>query len=94
MGAVIQKAKSGTLADPQKAATIIINIDNKKNTQLKLSGPGIKDTLEIHTSYTACKAITLRDIQHYEYPCGIDFIFLTDDGELFAVPRLIRKAGD
>lgn len=94
LGAVIQNAKSGTLADPQKSATVIINIDNKKDTKLKLSGPGIQDTLEIQTSYTVRKVINLRDIQHYEYPCGIDFIFLTGDGELFAVPRLIRKAGD
>lgn len=91
---VIENAKSGTLADPQKSATIIISIGSKKDTVLKIGGPGIKDTFEVHTSEMVSDAINIRDKQQYEYPCGIDFIFISEDGELFAVPRLIRKAGE
>ena len=31
-----------------------------------------------------------RDAQEYEYPQGIDFIFLLPESELLCIPRLVR----
>jgi len=37
--------------------------------------------------------LSIRDAQNYEYPQGIDLIFISGAGELFAVPRLTRMVG-
>jgi alpha-D-ribose 1-methylphosphonate 5-triphosphate synthase subunit PhnH len=37
-------------------------------------------------------AITIRDAQNYEYPQGIDMIFVSGNGELFSIPRLVHIA--
>jgi len=63
----IEKAKCGTLADPHKSATVIIQ------------GSGLEK-----------EAIALRDAQNYEYPQGIDLLFITDGGKMLAFPRLVK----
>jgi len=87
---VIENAKCGTLADPHKSATIIIQNDDESVEQLKLCGPGIKDFVEVQVSKPVKDVIILRDAQYYEYPQGIDLIFVSNNGELFAIPRLTR----
>jgi len=68
MQTAIQSAKCGTLADPHKSATVVIQ------------GSGLEK-----------EATALRDAQNYEYPQGIDLLFISGAGELFAVPRLVAK---
>jgi alpha-D-ribose 1-methylphosphonate 5-triphosphate synthase subunit PhnH len=85
----IERAKCGTLRDPHKSATLIVRTDEPCDRQLVLSGPGIDGEIQVLTSKTVQDALALRDAQCYEYPQGIDFIFLSSDGCLFAVPRLI-----
>ena len=85
---VMENAKCGTLADPHKSATVIIQNDGEAVCRLKLSGPGIKDCLEVQTTQTVKDAMLLRDMQYYEYPQGIDLLFLSSQGDLLAVPRL------
>ncbi|MCL1789991.1 MAG: phosphonate C-P lyase system protein PhnH [Peptococcaceae bacterium] len=89
---VISSAKYGTLADPQKSATLIIYDDGDPIHPLTFSGPGIDGFRTIQATSTVKAAITLRDKQEYEYPQGIDFLFISEAGELFAVPRLITVA--
>jgi len=67
----IENAKCGTLADPHKSATIIIQNDG--SSQL------LKD------------AILLRDEQNYEYPQGIDLLFISEGGELYGICRGVRR---
>jgi len=86
----IVKAKSGTLADPHKSATFIIRNDGEPVYRLTLSGPGIDGRTAISASQTVKDAIELRDAQNYEYPQGIDLLFISHAGEMFAVPRLTR----
>lgn len=88
---VIGKAKCGTLKDPQKSATLVVKLPKEEKKTLRLMGPGIKDVLEIAVPKSVNEALTLRDSQCYEYPEGIDFLFVTEDGEAFAMPRLVRK---
>jgi len=87
---VIENVKCGTLADPHKSATVIIQNDGEFDCKLKLSGPGIKNYTDIQTTKIVKNTIILRDTQNYEYPQGIDLIFISGDGGLFAVPRLTR----
>jgi len=87
---VIKNAKYGTLADPHKSATIIVQNDNEPVDRMILSGPGIDGQIEVSVSNTVKNAVLIRDAQNYEYPQGIDFLFISGAGELFAIPRLTR----
>lgn len=88
---VIENAKCGTLEDPQKSATIIVKTDKNCSKTLHLYGAGIDGTLQLEVPDVTVKALELRKQQNYEYPQGIDFIFVTADGELFSIPRLVMN---
>ena len=88
--AVIENAKCGTLSDPHKSATVVIRNNGESNCRLKLSGPGIDGFKEVLASRVTQDAIIFRDAQQYEYPQGIELIFISSNGELFAIPRLTR----
>ena len=89
----IENAKCGTLADPHKSATIIIQTDGAPSCGLTLYGPGIDGKTVITVSKAVKDAIAVRDAQHYEYPQGIDLLFISDTGELLAIPRFVRVVG-
>lgn len=63
----------------------------KPASVLRLRGPGIKGTAAFAATELVKTALDIRDKQYYEYPQGIDLIFVSDDGKLSAIPRLIRK---
>lgn len=86
---VIEKAKCGTLEDPQKSATIIVKTGKDCDKTLHLYGAGVDGTLQLEVPDVTVKALELRKQQNYEYPQGVDFIFVTADGELFSIPRLV-----
>jgi len=86
---VIENAKIGTLADPHKSATIIIRNEEAPEHAAIFSGPGIKNQAEIKITQAVKDAIFFRDSQNYEYPQGIDLIFISSAGDLFAIPRLV-----
>lgn len=90
----IRSAKCGTLRDPHKSATILVKNVGQNACRLRLSGAGIKGTTEFFTTELVKIALDIRDGQFYEYPQGVDFIFVSESGDLFAVPRLtLREAG-
>jgi len=86
---VIENVKHGTLYDPQKSATVIIRNDDEPTCLMDLSGPGICGSVEVQVSKTVAEAIRIRNEQNYEYPQGIDLIFVSSWGDLFAIPRLV-----
>ncbi|MDR0490169.1 MAG: phosphonate C-P lyase system protein PhnH [Oscillospiraceae bacterium] len=86
---VIENAKCGTLSNPHKSATVIIRNDGEPICQLTFSGPGIDGYVTIQATNAVKNAVSLRDMQNYEYPQGIDLIFASSNGELFAIPRLL-----
>lgn len=88
---IISKAKCGTLKDPHKSATIIIKDTSMDINNLCLYGPGINGTKEFDITVTILNAIQIRDNQFYEYPCGIDFIFIKENGDMMSIPRLIKR---
>jgi len=90
----IKNAKRGTLADPHKSATIIIRNDDPPVCRLTLSGPGIEYRITVQVAQTAKDAIAVRDGQNHEYPEGIDLLFVSSVGELYAIPRLTRMEAE
>ena len=87
---VIENAKSGTLADPHKGATVIIQNDGAPSRRLSLSGPGIDGQAGILLTQAAKGAIAIRDALDHEYPQGIDVLLVSGTGALLAIPRLIK----
>jgi alpha-D-ribose 1-methylphosphonate 5-triphosphate synthase subunit PhnH len=87
----VENAKCGTLRDPHKSATIVVRAGDTKTVRLRLSGPGIRDVAELDVPAAVDEALRLRDARDDEYPQGIDFIFVSDNGELMALPRLTRR---
>ena len=85
------EAKIGTLVDPHKSATLIIRVQNEKNNEITICGAGIDKHLTIRVSDMVVKAMRLRDMQNYEYPQGIDMMFVTEDMQLFCTPRLVFR---
>lgn len=88
---VIANAKGGTLQDPHNSATIIVKISNAQDTNITMSGAGIDKKISLQTDKTVLAAINNRASRFFEYPEGLDFIFLDEDFNLFAIPRLTNK---
>lgn len=82
-------AACGTLTHPHRGATLIIRAGGAANA-IALSGPGVDGEKTITVASAAITALRLRDEQHYEYPQGIDFLFISEGGELLAIPRTTR----
>lgn len=89
----IQNAKCGTLADPHKSAAIFVKISSKAEMALTMRGPGIAGSISLSTDSLVLDAIAQRDNMAFEYPQGIDFIFIDEQDNLFAVPRLAKREG-
>lgn len=87
----IANCKCGTLEDPQKSATIIVDITEKKDDFVTITGPGVKGDMKVKSCPMMINAIDLRDGQKYEYPQGIDFIFVTSAMDIVCIPRLVMR---
>lgn len=91
LSAVLVQAKCGTLTDPHQSASLLIRDSGEKSETMTLYGPGIDGETELHCTPTVVRALELRDQQAYEYPTGIDLIFVTDSGDVTCIPRLVRR---
>lgn len=87
----VEGAKSGTLEDPQRSATILVADNGLKEIQGTFFGPGIKEIANVMITDTMSQAVRIRDEQEYEYPQGIDYIFVTGEGMLTCIPRLVMR---
>ncbi len=88
---IIETAKKGTLENPHASATCIVKIpDGQTEQQVLLSGPGVDGQTGATVPCDIMQAIGLRDAQEYEYPQGIDYIFLLPESKLLCIPRLVR----
>lgn len=87
----VSTAKCGTLRDPHKSATLIVKNEGEPSCSMKLHGPGIEETVEFEATEAVKTAVELRDAQEYEYPQGVDLVFVSNNGDMFALPRLVMK---
>lgn len=88
---VFSRAKCGTLADPQRSAAIIMKTEEHCPKAWKIYGAGVNGIQKLWVPETAELAMELRDEQAYEYPQGVDMIFVNDCGDIFCIPRLVMK---
>ena len=90
---VIENVKCGTLADPHRSVAVIIRNDGEPAYRLTLSGPGINGYKIVSVPQVVIDAICMRNAQYFEYPQGIDLLFISSEGELLAIPRLTHADG-
>lgn len=82
-----KNAKIGTLIDPHKSATIIVEVE-KLSTDEKylLKGPGIEDLSQVNI-ITECLFIEERKSKNIEYPLGVDTVFIDREAQIMCLPR-------
>lgn len=92
---LIDYAKIGTLPEPHKSAMLIVGLEKfEGNNALLMKGPGIKDSREVKLPEAAKKWLSKRTEKKYEFPCGIDILFYTNQGEIMGIPRTLKVGGD
>lgn len=73
--------KIGTSEYPDKSSTLIIEESNFKKVKCNISGPGIRNKLQIHLPNPE---LIIKNNCHY--PLGIDFYF-ANNLEIYSIPR-------
>lgn len=85
-----EKAKIGTLLDPNQSATIIIETQQLSNdTAYTLTGPGIKDSRTV-TIPSANQWLAARNEAVNEFPLGVDCFFIDQAGSCLGLPRTTK----
>ena len=94
MSEIIGKVKPGTLIEPHTNCVLVIGIDGiPKEETCKIYGPGVDGVRGVRIPDYAVKWIRQRDEMEFEYPTGLDLYFVTDKGELLALPRKVKMEG-
>ena len=84
---VYKDAKLGNLVNPNKSATIIAEFDSfDEGCEIKLNGPGIKNINRINISGNI-EWINARANKNYEYPLGVDAIYIDKNHKVICFPR-------
>lgn len=84
---VFQKAKKGTLTNPEQSATILIETDKLSNgSHLTLVGPGIEHTENVEIDASE-HWVAERVEANKEYPLGVDMILIDKHSNMMSLPR-------
>lgn len=92
----VRAAKIGSLIDPHKSATVIIEAEQIfKAEEYRLKGPGIESTAYISIK-TESDWVKERENKITEYPLGIDLIFVDKVANIVCLPRTtkVQKCGE
>lgn len=90
------QVKIGTLASPEKSATIFIRVQDfiTTNTSVQaqacsliMTGPGIETQTICYITGLSLEWIDSRASLIEEYPLGVDIVLYTEQGKLIAIPR-------
>jgi phosphonate C-P lyase system protein PhnH len=85
---LLRQVKGGTHRDPHDSAMIFAAAEGKADQTISLKGPGIPpDGRSVLVSAAEAAWIKARDAQGFEYPRGVEIIFLREDNSLFAITR-------
>lgn len=85
-----RSAKIGNLIDPEKSASIIMEVEKLSNDKkLMLKGPGIEEANFVSIS-AAGGWIEERENKNIEYPLGIDILFIDSFSNIMCIPRTTK----
>lgn len=89
-GEILSELKAGTFRDPHDSALVFIETSGKAEhtTSINIKGPGVPpEGRNLLLSSEEAAWIKARDKQQYEYPQGVEIIFIREDSSLFAITR-------
>lgn len=87
---VLAKAKEGTHIDPHDSAFIIIKSMEEPVEKVYLNGPGVPpEGRTLFVSKEEKEWLETKESMNYEYPCGVELLFLRASGEIVAVTRKV-----
>jgi alpha-D-ribose 1-methylphosphonate 5-triphosphate synthase subunit PhnH len=87
---ILGSVKPGSHADPHDSALIIVEAGGQPETASVVSGPGVPPGgRSVSFSGTERAWLEARDERGYEYPCGVELVFLRDGGEILSVTRKV-----
>jgi len=85
---ILCKVKAGTHRDPHDSALVFIASEGNTSRTLTLKGPGVPpEGRSVAVSADEEAWIKARDAQGFEYPCGVEIIFIREDNSVLAVTR-------
>lgn len=88
---VIGKVKAGSHMEPEKSALLVIREKEKADFSCTFHGPGIPpEGRPVLLGEREYRWVQARDRACFEYPCGIELMFLRQDGSFLVITR---KAG-
>ncbi|MFC4809870.1 phosphonate C-P lyase system protein PhnH [Paenibacillus sp. GCM10023250] len=94
----------GTLAEPERGATVFLLVDDLADTaeaeegaaadgmRLALSGPGVPGERTLAVTGLHAAWLARRAVWNAEYPLGADAVLFTASGKLAALPRTTRAS--
>lgn len=89
--AVLSQVRAGTYTEPEKSALLIVREYEKPSVSVTLRGPGVPPGgRQIILGKRECGWLQAREKMGFEYPCGVDFLFLRPGGSFFAVTRKVE----
>jgi len=85
---ILSQAKSGTHRDPHDSALIFVAASGEADQTLALHGPGVPpEGRNVAVSAVEAAWIKARDTQGFEYPCGVELVFMREDNSFVAITR-------
>ena len=87
---ILAGVKPGTHIDPHDSAMIIVSAGGQSETNAVLRGPGVPPGGRSVSFSVAERAwLEARERRAHEYPCGVELVFLRDDGEFLSITRKV-----
>lgn len=86
-----KRLKTGSHVSPEKGATVVYQlakISGSGGRQLKLSGPGIKDTILVEMVEMPSSLIDVLKVN--QFPTGVDVILVDSGLRVMGIPRSTR----
>lgn len=90
---ILPRVKRGTHADPHDSALLLIAAEGAREYPLKLEGPGVPPGgRRINLSSVESSWLKAREQEGFEYPCGVELVFLREDFSVVAFTRKVSIA--
>jgi len=85
---ILSQVKGGTHRDPHDSALIFVAAGGAADRSLALQGPGVPpEGRNVALSAAEAAWIKARDSRGFEYPCGVEIVFMREDNSLVAITR-------
>ena len=87
---ILSQVKAGTYRDPHDSALIFIVVEGGAVISADIKGPGVPpEGRKVLLSATEATWIKARKAQGFEYPRGVEMIFMREDNSLLAITRKV-----